>query len=733
MGQKFAQAALVLSVGLLLAAAPVAAQEMPHETLRLECETCHTTESFTEVSFDHDAMTAFPLRDRHQLVDCRGCHTLKDFSKVKGTDCQSCHTDIHEAKLGPDCGRCHVADGWKVLDIFEVHEQTNFPIMGKHAMLDCQSCHNNFPRGDLSHTDSRCVACHQSDYLAVSNPNHVTAGFSTDCESCHQMNTFRPALLPDHDIFFPIYSGEHKGVWDECATCHTNPSSSADFTCLPCHDHRQSEMDQVHNGIPGYSYTSADCYLCHPTGKAEEFGDHDALFFPIFSGSHQGEWDNCSTCHTTPLDRKVFDCLSCHEHRQSEMDGKHGSMSGYSYTSIACLECHPSGDKGTFTAHDAEFFPIYSGAHQSEWTDCATCHTVASDRSVFDCISCHEHEQTATDAAHGSMSGYSYTSTACYDCHPTGEGGLFTDHDAQFFPIFSGSHNNQWDACSSCHPSSLDRSVFDCLSCHEHRQSEMDGQHGSMSGYSYTSTACLDCHPSGDKGTFTAHDAEFFPIYSGAHQSEWTDCATCHTVASDRSVFDCVSCHEHEQTATDAVHGSMSGYSYTSTACYDCHPTGEGGLFTDHDAQFFPIFSGSHNNQWDACSSCHPSSLDRSVFDCLSCHEHSQAAMDGQHGSMSGYSYTSTACLDCHPSGDKGTFTAHDAEFFPIFSGEHSGEWGNDCSTCHEVPLDRSQFTCLSCHEHNQTSMDDEHQGEVNNYVYESTACYDCHPNGQGD
>jgi hypothetical protein len=29
--------------------------------------------------------------------------------------------------------------------------------------------------------------------------------------------------------------------------------------------------------------------------------------------------------------------------------------------------------------------------------------------------------------------------------------------------------------------------------------------------------------------------------------------------------------------------------------------------------------------------------------------------------------------------------------------------------------------------------MDDEHLGEVNDYVYESAACLDCHPNGEED
>lgn len=565
---------VVAGASLTALAVSGAAQDVPHEVINLDCETCHTTESFKEVSFDHDKFTSYDLEGRHDGLDCRSCHSIADFSKV-GKDCTSCHTDIHEAKLGPDCTRCHSTNGWQQFDAFQIHIDTDFPIQGRHALLDCEACHVGFPRGDLANTESRCVACHQSDYLEVPSPNHVAAGFSTDCEMCHQMNSFRPALLPDHDVFFPIYSGEHQGEWADCSTCHTNENTFAVFTCLVCHEHRQSEMDETHAGITGYAYNSNDCYICHPRGEAEDFREHDAQFFPIFSGAHQNEWEACSTCHTVPLDRKVFDCLSCHEHRQSEMDGKHGSMAGYSYTSNACYDCHPDGTKGEFTSHDAEFFPIFSGAHQGEWTDCLVCHTVESDRTVFECVVCHEHEQPDMDGVHGGMTGYAFLSTACYQCHPSGEAGEFTDHDAQFFPIFSGSHNNTWDQCAACHPAPLDRSIFDCLSCHEHRQVDMDGLHGSMAGYAYNSDACLDCHPTGDRGSFTDHDNQFFPIFSGAHRNEWTDCTDCHQVPLDRTQFTCLSCHEHNQSSMDDKHlGEVDGYVYESAACLECHPNG---------------------------------------------------------------------------------------------------------------------------------------------------------------
>jgi hypothetical protein len=93
--------------------------------------------------------------------------------------------------------------------------------------------------------------------------------------------------------------------------------------------------------------------------------------------------------------------------------------------------------------------------------------------------------------------------------------------------------------------------------------------------------------------------------------------------------------------------------------------------------------------------------------------------------------WESHACLSCHPTGQAGNFVDHDAQYFPIYSGKHSGKWNNDCSTCHTNPAQRAEFDCLTaCHTHNATKMNDTHSGE-NGYSYTSQACLSCHPNGR--
>ena len=120
--------------------------------------------------------------------------------------------------------------------------------------------------------------------------------------------------------------------------------------------------------------------------------NHDT-FFPVFTGAHDGAWNDCSECHTNSATFTEFSCLNCHEHAQPKMDKKHVGMTGYAYESTACFGCHPTGEKGDFGEHDSQYFPIFSGVHANEWSECAACHANATNRKDFTCFTCHEHNQ----------------------------------------------------------------------------------------------------------------------------------------------------------------------------------------------------------------------------------------------------------------------------------------------------------------------------------------------------
>ena len=105
-----------------------------------------------------------------------------------------------------------------------------------------------------------------TDFNTTTNPNHKTAGFPTDCLSCHTTVRWTGATF-DHDTkYFRINTGKHQGKWATCATCHTNSANYKEFTCLTCHEHNKTSMDSKHQGRSGYSYTSTACLSCHPRG-----------------------------------------------------------------------------------------------------------------------------------------------------------------------------------------------------------------------------------------------------------------------------------------------------------------------------------------------------------------------------------------------------------------------------------------------------------------------------------
>jgi len=85
---------------------------------------------------------------------------------------------------------------------------------------------------------------------------------SQQCEECHTTANWGPGNWLHA---FPIQGGDHAGL--SCFDCHNNPANRLLFTCIDCHDHNQVEMQQEHEKVPGYTWTTASCFQCHPTGE----------------------------------------------------------------------------------------------------------------------------------------------------------------------------------------------------------------------------------------------------------------------------------------------------------------------------------------------------------------------------------------------------------------------------------------------------------------------------------
>ncbi len=115
------------------------------------CATCHTEDSWRDISFDHST-TTYPLDGRHSKVACIRCHKNTDiadraplrFAPVEKS-CAACHQDFHRGQFTDaagttDCTRCHATAEWRPAR-FDHNRDTQFPLEGAHARVACVKCH----------------------------------------------------------------------------------------------------------------------------------------------------------------------------------------------------------------------------------------------------------------------------------------------------------------------------------------------------------------------------------------------------------------------------------------------------------------------------------------------------------------------------------------------------------------------------------------------------------------
>ncbi len=252
-------------------------QDVHRGELGTDCARCHTTRHFIERAKMTRAhrLTRFPLTGTHVALDCNECHRPAGSGQMvfvnTPAECETCHLERYRSTTDPDhealgfptdCEQCHSTFGWDHSRFN--HGVTGFDLKGSHASLDCDACHAG---NDIRGASPDCVSCHQQDYDRTTNPNHLAAGFPTDCALCHRTVSWRPADFR-HGRYFPIDSGAHRGKWSDCSDCHINASNFADFSCLTCHPHSdRTQTDRDHGGRSGYSYDSRACYACHPRGE----------------------------------------------------------------------------------------------------------------------------------------------------------------------------------------------------------------------------------------------------------------------------------------------------------------------------------------------------------------------------------------------------------------------------------------------------------------------------------
>lgn len=241
------------------------------------CEQCHTTLTWTGgVAFDHPAASAgYPLIEAHALAPCADCHDFQTSSirwaPAGPDDCVACHQADYNSEHGgsgypTECATCHTQTNWDAT-FDHIRASNGYPLVEAHAQAPCASCHDPQTaavRWTPSGPDD-CIACHQADY----NTEHAGTGFPTTCLTCHNQTNWNASFTDHDDQFFPIFAGAHREKWDDCTTCHINPSSYQVFSCLNCHEHNKTSMDEKHREESGYAYDSQRCYNCHPRGSED--------------------------------------------------------------------------------------------------------------------------------------------------------------------------------------------------------------------------------------------------------------------------------------------------------------------------------------------------------------------------------------------------------------------------------------------------------------------------------
>lgn len=456
---------------------------------------------------------------------------------------------------------------------------------------------------------------------------------------------------------------------------------------------------------PHGSQLKIDCAQCHTSESWSVNSqfilfDHQVTQFPL-EGVHK--LTDCSSCHNTLVfENTQAECISCHKDIHEQSVGND------------CTRCHTTDNWLVLNIpeiHESNGFSLV-GNHAN--VSCSECHTNGNELNITpignECINCHEDTFNATTNPNHSSGGFSKECTQCHDASKLGWNFAGVDHS--FFPLTQG-HNIA--DCTQCHEmTNLSNISPDCVSCH---QTNFDNTQQPKHSAAKFSTDCASCHTTavGWKPANINHD--FFPLTQGHNLA---DCTACHINYNYSNLSsNCVDCHQANYNATTNPNHSAANY---PTNCATCHSTSPGWTPATVNHDFFPLTQG--HNLTD-CTACHiNNNYSNLSSNCVDCHQANYNATTNPNHSAAKFPVDCASCHSTTPGWSPATFD-HDSQYFPIYSGEHRGTWSS-CTSCHKDPSNYASFSCFDCH--SLSKMNSEHKN-VNGYIYESNACFTCHPN----
>lgn len=377
----------------------------------VQCEQCHSINTWLGAKFDHLKYTGFALTGVHTTLDCTACHAGGRF---KGTPaaCVGCHLSDFQKASNPNhvalgipqtCQECHTTSAWQPANFN--HDAVGFPLTGGHAKLQCDQCHT---KGNFNLSSTACVSCHLKDYQGTNNPSHVSAGFPQQCEMCHSTTNWTSAKFNHAATGWPL-TGFHATM--QCSQCHTNGNFGlTSRACVSCHltDYQNTNNpNHVAGGFP------QQCDVCHSTAAWSPASfNHNNTSFPL-TGAHTKVV--CANCHVNNNYTTLpTDCFGCHKADYQGTNSPNHVAAGFPTT---CALCHTTATWLGATFNHTWFDTNHGGANGV----CATCHTNSTNYSIFQCTNCHT--KSNTDSQHQGVGGYVYNSVNCYQCHRNGGGG----------------------------------------------------------------------------------------------------------------------------------------------------------------------------------------------------------------------------------------------------------------------------------------------------------------------
>lgn len=510
--------------------APTHGIVVPHDSFPADCMLCHLEGGWSQLredfEFDHEAETGVKLEGAHQTAQCLRCHNDRGpVALFSAQGCAGCHEDIHQSELGQQCNHCHNQESWSLPEELALHNRTRFPLVGSHAGLQCWSCHPSGELGNWQSVDVDCATCHLEQASAIAFPDHTSNGWLSACDRCHIPTTWGGAGF--NHFAFPL-DGAHRSA--SCTECHPGGMfAGVPNTCFGCHESDYLGTDDPDHAAKGFP---TNCEACHNTSTWD-----DAFF------SHAGITSGCIACH------------------QADYDGTDDPDHGMLGFSTSCEECHT-----TSTWDDPDF------QHLGISSDCVNCHladygkTTSPDHALFSipqtCEQCH-----ITETWIGASFDHGGVLTNCSACHqPEYDNTIDPDHSVAGVSL----------SCELCHgttgwePVTMNHAGVgsQCVACHQAEYNSTTMPSHSSAGFP---TSCSTCHGTGSWIPSTFRHT--FPITGGDHGG--LDCTQCHTVPGNYRSFTCTDCHAHTFREMADKHDRVRGYTWSSPACYSCHPNGK--------------------------------------------------------------------------------------------------------------------------------------------------------------